>query len=153
MGTASGIVRARLLDDDTGHLRRRLQDGHLDGTAQCGGRGRTPVAIAQEPELDGPQVIVDRQELDVTTVSAEEGSHGLERFLHPDVERLRVEALDQQEAGDQLVGREVGDQLGRPRLGDLGHAGQPGPVEIRDQAQQLLGQVEGPRIRTGLEFG
>ena len=86
-------------------------------------------------------------------MSAEEGPHGLQRAFHPDVERFGVQALDQQEAGDQLVGGEVGHQVGRPRLGDLGHAGQPGPVEVGDQAQQLLRQVERTRIRNGLQFG
>ena len=74
-------------------------------------------------------------------------------LFHPDVERLGMETLDQQEARHEVVGCEFGQQLWRSNPGDRGHAGEPGPVEIGDQAQQFLGQVEGTGIRGGLELG
>ncbi len=87
-----------------------------------------PSQLPRSRSLTAPKVVVDRKQLHVSAVPAEEGSDGLQRSLHPDVERVGVQALHQQEAGDQLVGGEVGDAA---RATEHGRSQPSGPARRR----------------------
>ena len=96
--------------------------------------------------LTAPQLLVDAEQLDVAAVLGQERPDRDEGRLHPVVERLGVEALHQQEAGHQLVLDEGGHQPGRVLPGQLYDPGETGAVELGDQAQDLLGQVDGAGV-------
>ena len=60
-----------------------LQDGHLDGPLQRGGRGRAAVAAPEEAQLHGAELVVERQQLDVAPVASQERPHRGQRRLAP----------------------------------------------------------------------
>ncbi len=64
-----------------------------------------------------------------------------------------VQPLDQKEAGEEIVGDEGVDER-RIVLSDQLHgAGEPGAVELGDQAKHLLGQIDGAGIGRCVQLG
>ena len=85
--TASSTASSRVTDDD-GQL--------LQLPANC---SRTHLAV-------------DLEQLDVAAVRAEIGPHAVQRILDPALDVVRMQAVHQQQAGDQVVGDERVGQLG-----------------------------------------
>ena len=53
------------------------------------------------------------EQVDVAAVRAQVGPHPVQRVGHPPAHVVRVQAVDQEQAGDQVVGRQP---LGYPRV-------------------------------------
>ena len=144
---------AKLVDVDADDLGRGLEDGPLDRELQGDRRGRAAVAAAEQPQPDGARVLVDAEQLDVALRgAASSGRTWLEGAFDPVRQRVGMEAVHQQEAGDQLVLDQGLDQPRGVLAGQLHDPGQAGAVQVGDEPEQLLGEPERPRIGRGLQL-
>ena len=81
----------------------------------------------------------------VATAAPEAAGVAVERAQDPAFGVLRMEVVQDEEAGDEVVRREAGEQLaaGRALVDDLHHPLEPAAVELEQRAHQLLGGPPG----------
>ena len=84
-------------------LRGRLEDRLFHGVLQGDRGGRAPIAAPEQAEQDGPGVRVDVQQFDVAVVLGQERPDTLESPLDTRRHVFGMEAVDDQEAGHELV--------------------------------------------------
>ena len=106
-----------LLDVDDRDLRRRLDDRPLDRVLQRHRRRRAAVAAAEQPQVHRAGVLVDVEQLDVAAVRRRgTAAPTPARRSTRAVSVVGVQAVHEQQAGDQLVGERAGRRArARPR--------------------------------------
>ena len=89
-----------------------------------------PSQLPEQPQPDGARVIVDAEQLDVAPVAGQQRPDLLEGGFDAVRQRVGMEAVHQQEAGDQLVFDQDPDQPRGVLPGQLQHPDQAGAVEV-----------------------
>ncbi len=89
---------------------------------------------------------------DVATVLGEERPHARERALDPRREVVGVEAVDDEQAADQLVVDQLVDDRGRGLADHVDDTCQARAVELGHQPQQLLGTIVETRVGDGSQL-
>ena len=148
----------------TRHLRRdpldlealeigcRVLERLLDRELKRDRRGRAVRAASLQPDPRDP--VVERQQLDVSSVRVHVRPHRVKRALHALLERDRVEVVDQQQGRDQRIlgelrcdSRSVGPRGEDPVEDPL----QAAAVELQDRGHEFLGQVTRRRLLAAVQ--
>ena len=133
--TAAPIRRSAGTTSIGSDLRRGGPHGILDGQFQRHRRRRTALAAARKCQPHN--TVCDVKQLDVTAVRPEVGPYRVQRVRRRGGHVVRMQAVHQQQAGDQVVGRPARSaSAGSTSRTTLVSAG---PVQIDDLAYQLLG--------------
>ena len=103
---------------------RGIEDGSLDRRAQRDGRRGAAVATPEQAQVHGADTLVDVEQLDVATVAGEKRPHTVERAGDPDVDVVGMQTVGDEQAGQQLVGGDPGDELGCVLIGEVHDARQ-----------------------------
>ena len=129
-------VLFRRNDFDRGDLGCGGTDRVLDRQLQRHRRRRAALAAALELEAD--HTVVHPEQRHVAAVRTEVGPHAVQRVGHPALDAVRMQPVHQQQAGDEVVGREPVREVRIARPTPRPSSAQHRPVEVGHLTDELL---------------